>query len=143
MLDRLLLQIRPVTENRHSTGTDRSCRHAKNQCSKGPSIKYVTLFLANFDLPSPCHTSSHIPGRDPYPKSTSHISDPPRFLVGLVQKIRTKALCPNSLSIVREGFCPGASVRGSFVWKILSGVVFVRTPFCQNTSVTTESQKSL
>src|SRR6218665_124632 len=44
---------------------------------KGPSIKYVTLFLANFDPPplvTLCHTS-----RDP-PKSTSHISDhPPDF----------------------------------------------------------------
>src|SRR6218665_2543616 len=94
----------------------------------GPSIKYVTLFLANFVTPSPCHTLSHIPGP---PQSTSHISDPP-FLVGLVQKIRTKANCTNSLSIVREGFCPGlcpgAFVRGSFVWKVLSGVAFVRTP---------------
>src|SRR6218665_3492635 len=25
-------------------------------------------------------------------------------------------------------FCPGAFVRGSFVWKVLSGVAFVRTP---------------
>src|SRR6218665_1095262 len=41
--------------------------------NKGPSIKYVTLFLANFYPPSPCHTSSHIPGP---PESTSHISDP-------------------------------------------------------------------
>ena len=24
---------------------------------RGPSIKYVTLFLTNFDTPSPCHTS--------------------------------------------------------------------------------------
>ena len=55
-----------------------------------------------------CHTLSHIPGP---PKSTSHISDP-RFLAGLVQKIRTKAPCTNSLSIFREGFCPGAFVRG-------------------------------
>src|SRR6218665_1024444 len=38
----------------------------------GPSIKYVTLFLANFDPPvTLCHTS-----RDP-PASTSHISDHP------------------------------------------------------------------
>src|SRR6218665_1262210 len=39
----------------------------------GASIKYVTLFLTNFDPPSPvtlCHTS-----QDP-PESTSHISDP-------------------------------------------------------------------
>src|SRR6218665_3739592 len=42
--------------------------------AKGPSIKYVTLFLANFYPPPSCHTSSHIPGP---PESTSHISDPP------------------------------------------------------------------
>src|SRR6218665_2485448 len=40
----------------------------------GPSIKYVKLFLANFDPPPLCHTLSHIPGP---PESTSHISDPP------------------------------------------------------------------
>src|SRR6218665_2895168 len=42
----------------------------------GPSIKYVMLFLANFEPPPPvtlCHTS-----RDPL-ESTSHISDPPIF----------------------------------------------------------------
>src|SRR6218665_1350942 len=48
-------------------------------------------------------------------------------------KNRTKANCTNSLSIVRGGFCPGGFVRGSFVWKILSEVVFVHSPFCQNT----------
>src|SRR6218665_2384180 len=42
----------------------------------GASIKYVTLFLANFYPPPPCHTSSHIPGP---PESTSHISDLPIF----------------------------------------------------------------
>ena len=94
--------------------------------NKGPSIKYVTLFLANFDTPSPCHTLSHIPGP---PESTSHISDPHRFLVGLVQKSRTKVPCTNSISIVRGGFCLG----------VLSGLVFVHSPFCHNTSVTTES----
>src|SRR6218665_2708321 len=72
--------------------------------SKGPSIKYVTLFLANFD---PHFPVTRLTFRDP-PESTSHISDPlPRFLVGLVQKTRTKAPCTNSLSIVRRGFCPG------------------------------------
>src|SRR6218665_1776276 len=81
--------------------------------SKGPSIKYVTLFLANFD--PPCHTLSHIPGP---PESTSHISDPPKLLVGLVQKSRIKVPCTNSISIVRGGFSPG-------VW---SGLVFVRSP---------------
>src|SRR6218665_3177594 len=107
----------------------------------GPSIKYVTLFLANFDPPSPCHTLSHIPGP---PQSTSHISDPP-FLVGLLQKIRTKANCTNSLSIVREGFCPGSTfVRGLLSGGLLSGRfcpgwLLSVPPFCQNTSVTTES----
>src|SRR6218665_873624 len=49
-----------------------------NSCSsKGLTIKYVTLFLANFNPPLPCHTLSHIPGRPP--KSTSHISQPPMF----------------------------------------------------------------
>ena len=32
------------------------------------------------------------------PESTLHISKPPRFLVGLVQKTRTKAPCTNSVS---------------------------------------------
>src|SRR6218665_3515068 len=63
-------------------------------------VQYVTLFLANFD-PSPvtlCHTS-----QDP-PKYVTHLG-PPRFLVGLVQKSRTKVPCINSISIVRRGFC--------------------------------------
>src|SRR6218665_2232559 len=91
---------------------------------KGPSIKYVTLFLANFYPPSPCHTSSHIPG--PLRKYVTHLG-PPRFLEGLVQKTRRKALCTNSVSIVRGGFCPEGFVSGSFVWKVLFGVVFVRS----------------
>src|SRR6218665_2161492 len=70
--------------------------------TQGPSIKYVTLFFANFD-PLPCtlcHTS-----RDPQ-KYVTHLG-PPRFLVGLVQKSRTKVSCTNSISIVRGGFCAG------------------------------------
>jgi len=102
--------------------------------SWGPSIQYATLFWPIL-TPSLCHTLSHIPG--PPQKYVTHLA--PRFLVGLVQTIRTKAPCTNSFSIVGEGFCPGAFARGSFVWMVLSGVVFVRTPFCQNTSVTTES----
>src|SRR6218665_1020588 len=70
---------------------------------QGLSIKYVTLFLANFDPPSPCHTLSHIPGP---PKSTSHISDPPIFSRPST-KIPDKVPCTNSISIVRIGFCPG------------------------------------
>src|SRR6218665_32129 len=54
---------------------------------KGPSIKYVTLFLANF-YPLPCHTSSHIPG--PPRKYVTHLGSP-NFLEDLVHKTRTKA----------------------------------------------------
>src|SRR6218665_1950717 len=64
------------------------------------SIKYVTLFLANF-YPLPCHTSSHIPGP---PKSTSHISDPPEFVSRPSKRIPDKSPCTNSHSIVREFF---------------------------------------
>src|SRR6218665_2057858 len=83
--------------------------------------------------PSLCHTLSHIPGP---PKSTSQISDPPIFSRPST-KTQTKALC--SLSIVRGGILSGAFVKGSFVRKVLSGVVLVHSPFCQNTSATTES----
>src|SRR6218665_2442548 len=63
--------------------------------------------------PSLCHTLSHIPG--PPRKYVTHLGSlPPRFLVGLVQKTRTKAPCTNSLSIVRTEFCLGDFVRGSF-----------------------------
>src|SRR6218665_820656 len=77
----------------------------------GLSIKYVTLFLANFDpsLPSStlCHTSRDSP-------KVRHTSLTPRFLVGLVQKTQTKAPCTNSISIVRGGFCPGFFIRVGF-----------------------------
>ena len=77
--------------------------------TKGPSIKYMTLFLTKFD-PLPCHTLSHIPGP---PESTSHIPDLPLpFLVGLVQKSQKKAPCTNSLSIVRGDFFPGVLSGG-------------------------------
>ena len=47
------------------------------------TIKYITLFLANFDPPTHCHTLSHIPGP---PKVRNTSRTPPRFFVGLVQK---------------------------------------------------------
>ena len=95
--------------------------------NKGPSIKYVTLFLANFDPPSSLsHFVTH-PGTPR--KYVTHLGLPPRFLVGLVQKTRTKAPYTNSLSIVRGFFCPGVFC--------LEG--FVHSPFCQNASVTTQS----
>src|SRR6218665_2937072 len=60
-----------------------------------------------------CHTS-----RDP-PK-VRHTSRTPRFLVGIVQKSRTKVLCTNSLSqlfveVFVRGFCPGWFLYGGFV----------------------------
>ena len=71
------------------------------------------------------HTSRDLP-----PKVRHTSRTPTRFLVGLVQKSRTKVPFTNS---VMEVF-----VRG-----VLSGLVFVRSPFCHNTSVTTESYISL
>ena len=80
------------------------------QYTTGPSIKYVTLFLANFDPPLPGHTLSDIPG-------------PPRMYVTHLGPPRpsTKIPCTNSISIVRGGFCPG----------VLSGLVFVRSLLSQ------------
>src|SRR6218665_462025 len=79
--------------------------------AEGPSIKYVTLFLANF-YPPPCHTLSHILGT---PEGTSHISDPP-FLVGLVQITRTKALVQILSQLFARvfvrGFCQGVFCLG-------------------------------
>ena len=79
------------------------------------SIKYVTLFLANF-YPLPL---SHIPG--PPKKYVTHLGPHPDFLVGLVQKPEQKPLYKFSLNclsgrvcqrvlglegFVRGGFCP-------------------------------------
>src|SRR6218665_1854895 len=99
----------------------------------GPSIKYVKLFSANFDPLPLLHFVTH-PGT---PQSTSYISDPP-ILVGLVQKTGQKPSV-RMLSQLFAGVLSRGFVRGSFVWKVLSGVIFVRSPLCQNTSVTTES----
>src|SRR6218665_3462002 len=89
----------------------------------GPSIKYVMLFLSNFD--PPCHTLSHIPGP---PESTSHIPKPPIF-----RRPSTKILNKNPL----YKFYLNCSRR--FLSGVLSGLVFVPSTFCHNTSVTTES----
>src|SRR6218665_3405533 len=98
----------------------------------GPSIKYVMLFLANFYPPLPL---SHI--REP-PK-LRHTSRTPQFFSRPSTKNPDKSpLYKFSLNCSR-GFLSGGFVRGSFVWNVLSGVVFVHSPFCQNASVTTES----
>src|SRR6218665_2670460 len=84
----------------------------------GPSIKYVTLFWTNF-YPLPCHT-------------LSHISEPPPIF---------SSTCIHRPTYVFTGRF--VLVRRVFVWKVLFGVVLVCSLFCQNTSVTTESQTSL
>src|SRR6218665_2768273 len=102
----------------------------------GPSIKYVTLFLANFD---PLLPLSHFVTHPGTPPKVRHTSRTPPFLLGLVQKKPDKShLYRFSLNCSRW-LLSGACVRESFVWKVLSGVVFVHSPFCQNTSVTTKS----
>src|SRR6218665_114433 len=78
-------------------------------------------FWPIFTPPSPL---SHFVTHPGTPESTSHISDP-RFLEGLVQKPdknRTPLykFCLNCSRV----FLFGGFVRGSFVWKVLSGVVF-------------------
>src|SRR6218665_2507667 len=87
--------------------------------AKGPSIKYVTLFLAIFaPLPLP-HFVTHL---GTTPKSTSHISDPSPFSVGLVQETQTKP----SVQILSQLFA--GFFQGVLVWKVLSEVVFVCSP---------------
>src|SRR6218665_2899925 len=103
---------------------------------KGAVHKVRQAIFGQFLPPSPCHTLSHIPGPSPPNKYVTHLG-PPIFSRPST-KTRTKAPCTNSLSIVRGGFVREV-FRGSLVWKVLSGVVFVCSPFCQNASVITES----
>ena len=98
----------------------------------GPSIKYVTLFLANFDPPPQSHFVTHSGTPRKY---VTHLG-PPRFLV--VQKTRTKAPCTKYLSIVRGVFVPGVLFRVFSLEGFVRGG-FCPFPFCQNTSITTES----
>src|SRR6218665_1886535 len=69
----------------------------------------------------------------------SHISDPPPFLVGLVQKTQTKAPCTNSLSIVRGGFClgvlSGVFCLEGFVWGGFCPFPLLSEYICYNTKL--------
>ena len=104
------------------------------QTNKGAVHKVRHAIFGQFWPPSLCHSLSHIPGP---PQSTSHISDP-RFIVGLLQKTGQKPSVQMLSQLLVRAFVQEL-LSESFVWKVLSEVVFVRTPFCQNTSVTTES----
>src|SRR6218665_452212 len=98
-------------------------------CSLGLSIKYVTQFWPIL-TPSLYHTLSHIPG--PFRKYVTHLgrSDPTPIFS------RPSTINPDKSPLYK--FSLNCS-RGVLSGKVLSGVVFVRSPFCQNTSVTTES----
>ena len=80
-----------------TTGISLTCN------SSGPSIKYVTLFLANFDPLQLSHFVTH-PGT-PHQKRTSHISDP-HFQQAQYKKPGQKPLYKFSLNCSR-GFCSG------------------------------------
>src|SRR6218665_860524 len=88
----------------------------------GRSIKYVTLFLANFN-PLPCHTLSHISGL-PKSRPTSHISEPPIFSWPCIQQTRTIKPPVQNISqlfagdfvrgVCQGAFCLGGFFRGGF-----------------------------
>src|SRR6218665_3710642 len=91
--------------------------------------------LCQFLHPSPCHILSHIPG---FPPKVRLTSCPPIFSRPSTKTPDKNPLYKFSHNCSR-GFLSCGFVRRYFVWKILSGVVFVCSPFCRNTSVTTES----
>src|SRR6218665_2711350 len=76
--------------------------------SVGPSIKCVTLFLANFDPLSPL---SHFVTHPGTPRKYVTYLGPPRFLVSLVQNSQQSPLYKFYLNCSRRflsrGFCPG------------------------------------
>src|SRR6218665_3744942 len=84
-------------------------RYQESDWIWGPSIKYVTLFLANFDPLPVSHFATH-PGT---PKSTSHISDP-QFLVGLVQENPDKSPLYKFSLNCSQGFLCGVFCNGVF-----------------------------
>src|SRR6218665_3873231 len=65
-----------------------------------------------------CHTSRDLP------KYVTHLGTPPIFSRPSTKTPNKSPLYKFSLNC-SWGFCPGGFVRGSFVWKVLFGVVFV------------------
>src|SRR6218665_3750195 len=87
--------------------------------SMGPSIKYVTLFLANFDPLLLSHFVTHPKTPQKY---VTHLGPTPSFTRPSTKNPDKSPLY--KFSILRWGFCPGSFARGSFVRKVLSGVAF-------------------
>src|SRR6218665_2483258 len=96
-------------------------------------------FWSIFTPPPPsftlCHTS-----QDPPKKYFTHLAPPRIFSRPSTKNPDKISLHKFSLNCSR-GFCPGGFIRGSLVWKVLSGVVFVHSSFCHNTSVTSYNRK--
>src|SRR6218665_544209 len=74
----------------------------------GAVHKVPHAIFGQFLSPSPCHTSSYIPG----PPKVRHTCRTPRFLEGLVQKSRTKAPLYKFYLNCSRGFCPGVLSGG-------------------------------
>src|SRR6218665_1009869 len=98
----------------------------------GPSIKYVTLYWTNFDPLPLSHIVTHLGTPLKY---VTHLGINPRIFSSTC--IHTYVFTGRFI-LVREVLVWGL-LSGGFVWKVLFGVVFVRSLFCQNTSVATES----
>src|SRR6218665_3864683 len=100
---------------------------------KGPSIKYITLFLASF-YPLPLsHFVTH-PGTPP--ESTSHISEPPIFSRPSTNNPDKSPLYKFSLKIVREGFCPGVLSEGLLSGRFCLGWFLSISPFDRKLNIT-------
>src|SRR6218665_1253465 len=94
--------------------------------TKGPSIKYVTLFLANF-YPLPPVTLRHTSRDPPKVRHTTRTRPPP-----ISRRPSTKTRTKDLLYKFYFNSLPEGFVRG----------VFCPFPFCQNTSVTLGSLTS-
>jgi len=98
-------------------------------CTKGPSIKYVTLFWPILTS-SLCHTLSHIPGPPPK-RYVSHLGPFPTIFSRPSTKTRTKPPV-QILSQLFAGGLSGGLLSGRFCpgW-LLSVPPSVRTRLCQ------------
>src|SRR6218665_1484971 len=98
---------------RPKPGFSKVLANLKLNINKGAVHKVRHAIFGQFLPPSPCHTSSHIPGP---PESTSHISDPPPIFRRLSTKNPDKSSFVQILSqLFAGGFVRGEFVRGPFM----------------------------